>query len=81
MEIRAYVRKHPKQDWQEVGNHFNVNPGRISEVMKGTPHLKQTAPRPTRQPPRNSGSGLACQPGLSGKCVVCGTGECARYGE
>jgi hypothetical protein len=34
-EIRAYVRKHPKQDWQEVGNHFNVNPGRISEVMKG----------------------------------------------
>jgi hypothetical protein len=35
MEIRAYVRKHPKQDWQEVGNHFNVNPGRISEVMKG----------------------------------------------
>lgn len=35
MEIRAYVRKHPKQDWQEVGNHFNVNSGRISEVMKG----------------------------------------------
>jgi hypothetical protein len=34
-EIRAYVKKHPKQDQQEVGNHFNVNPGRISEIVQG----------------------------------------------
>jgi hypothetical protein len=34
-QIRAYVKKHPKQDQQEVGNAFNVNPGRISEIVAG----------------------------------------------
>lgn len=37
-EIRAYVKKHPKQDQQEIGNHFNVNPGRISEITQGMRH-------------------------------------------
>lgn len=33
--IRAYSKAHPKQDMQEVGNHFNVNPGRVSEIVSG----------------------------------------------
>lgn len=34
-EIRAYVRAHKDMDLQEIGNHFNVNSGRISEIVSG----------------------------------------------
>lgn len=34
-KIRLYAREHKTQDMQEIGNHFNVNPGRISEILSG----------------------------------------------
>lgn len=33
--IRKYAREHKAQDMQEIGNHFNVNPGRVSEILSG----------------------------------------------
>lgn len=34
-EIRAYARLHKNQDMQEIGGHFNVNAGRVSEILSG----------------------------------------------
>lgn len=34
-EIRTFARKHKNMDQQEIGNHFNVNPGRVSELLSG----------------------------------------------
>lgn len=34
-EIRTYARVHKDQDLQEIANHFNVNPGRVSEIVSG----------------------------------------------
>ena len=33
--IRAFAREHKAMDLQELGNHFNVNPGRVSEILAG----------------------------------------------
>lgn len=34
-EIRVYARVHKDQDLQEIANKFNVNPGRVSEIVSG----------------------------------------------
>lgn len=34
-EIKQFVKEHPTMDFQEVGNQFNVNSGRISEIVSG----------------------------------------------
>lgn len=34
-EIRAYAKLHKDQDLQEIANQFNVNPGRVSEIVSG----------------------------------------------
>jgi len=34
-KIRKYAREHKTQDMQEIGNFFNVNPGRVSEILSG----------------------------------------------
>lgn len=34
-QIRAFARQHKAMDQQEIGNHFNVNAGRISELLSG----------------------------------------------
>lgn len=34
-EIRAFARTHKDMDLQEIANHFNVNPGRVSEIVSG----------------------------------------------
>jgi hypothetical protein len=34
-EIRVYAAKHKDQDLQEIANRFNVNPGRVSEILSG----------------------------------------------
>lgn len=33
--IRAYVGDHPEKNQLEVGIHFGVNPGRVSEALNG----------------------------------------------
>lgn len=33
--IRAYVKANPKASQKDVANVFNVNPGRVSEVLRG----------------------------------------------
>lgn len=33
--IRAYAKANPKASQKEVANVFNVNPGRVSEVLRG----------------------------------------------
>lgn len=33
--IRAYKNAHPDMSHVEIGTHFNVNPGRVSEAVKG----------------------------------------------
>lgn len=33
--IRAYAKAHPKADQQEIATEFNVNAGRVSEVLAG----------------------------------------------
>jgi hypothetical protein len=35
LEIKAYAKVHKKSDLQSIANHFNVNPGRVSEVLSG----------------------------------------------
>lgn len=35
IEIRAFARAHKDMDLQEIANHFNVNPGRVSEIVSG----------------------------------------------
>lgn len=37
-EIRMYAREHKALDLQEIANHFNVNPGRVSEIVSGERH-------------------------------------------
>lgn len=32
-EIRAYARAWPKASHQQIANHFQVNPGRVSEAI------------------------------------------------
>jgi hypothetical protein len=34
-EIREFARVHKDYDLQEIANHFNVNPGRVSEIVSG----------------------------------------------
>jgi hypothetical protein len=34
-EIRLFAREHKDQDLQEIANRFNVNPGRVSEILSG----------------------------------------------
>lgn len=33
--IRDFSRLHKDWDFQEIGNHFNVNSGRVSEIVSG----------------------------------------------
>lgn len=33
--IRTYARLHPKAHLDEIAAHFDVNPGRVSEVLNG----------------------------------------------
>jgi len=35
IEIKAYARDHKDKDLQSIANHFNVNPGRVSEIVSG----------------------------------------------
>lgn len=44
-EIRAYAKKHPRASHQEIGDHFKVNTGRVSEVLN---NLKWTKPPSTK---------------------------------
>lgn len=34
-EICAFARVHPLMHLQDIANHFNVNPGRVSEILNG----------------------------------------------
>lgn len=34
-EIRAYAKANPELTQVEIGRHFNVNPGRVSEAVSG----------------------------------------------
>jgi hypothetical protein len=34
-EIRRYTRSHPKASAQYIANHFNVNPGRVTDALMG----------------------------------------------
>lgn len=33
--IRAMAKAHPRMSQAEIGRHFNVNSGRVSEVLRG----------------------------------------------
>lgn len=37
-QIRDYAHKHPMLSQSEIGNKFNVNPGRVSEALRGFRH-------------------------------------------
>jgi hypothetical protein len=34
-DIRKYARANPKLSQLQIANHFNVNPGRVSEALRG----------------------------------------------
>lgn len=34
-QIKSYIRLHPSQSQMQVARHFNVNAGRISEIVRG----------------------------------------------
>jgi hypothetical protein len=34
-EIRVYAEAHPDASQLTIGNHFGVNPGRVSETLRG----------------------------------------------
>jgi hypothetical protein len=34
-EIRSYAQNHPELSQLQIGLHFNVNPGRVSEAVRG----------------------------------------------
>lgn len=35
LEIRMWAFNHPEASYVEIGRHFNVNPGRVSEAIRG----------------------------------------------
>jgi hypothetical protein len=35
-ELRSYARRNPNRTFADIGHHFQVNPGRVSEALRRT---------------------------------------------